>query len=255
MTAKTLHDRISKKKLAEKIYYELESDIIDGTYPINTKLPPERELALKYNASRFVIREAITMLINANLAETKPQSGTYIKDFYNEPSLDSLIKILKASNSIDVDTFQSFVQYLTTSDVNNASRAAENITEDSLRNIEALMLKKKINTDPHILADCDYGIYYEIMKSSHDPINIAITVSMKPVRIMALRLLYTLPYYKELVLENDIQLFNALSAHDRVKASILMKERISIFENTVMKNARIENGKIHFNIPDDLLKR
>ena len=78
---------------------------------------------------------------------------------------------------------------------------------------------------------------------------------MKPVRIMALRLLYTLPYYKELVLENDIKLFNALSAHDRLKANILMKERISIFENTVMKNARIENGKIHFNIPDDLLKR
>ena len=61
-----------KERLASKIFSELEKDILTGRYEVNSKLPPERELAERFNTSRFVIREAIAMLINAGLAETRP---------------------------------------------------------------------------------------------------------------------------------------------------------------------------------------
>lgn len=254
MIIRNFYEGPMKEKLAQKIYCELELDIINGLYPINSKLPPERELAMKYDASRFAIREAIAMLINAGLAETKPQSGTFIKDFYHETSLDSLIKILRASNSIDIRTFQSFVDFKTVNDVTNAGRAAENITADSLKKIETLILKKKMNNDPQILAECDFNIYFEIIKASHDPINFAITVSLKPVRLMTIKLLYTLENYKDRIIENDIQLFKALSAHDSEEAKTVMKEKLHIFKDAIMHNARIEDGKIYFHKLDELIR-
>ncbi len=103
------------------------------------------------------------MLINAGLAETRPQSGTFIKNFYDEPTLDSLIKILQTSKSMEVRTFESLINYKLINDVANIGRAAETMTKEDLDLLETLILKKKLNSPP-CAAECDYQIDNELQK-------------------------------------------------------------------------------------------
>ncbi len=244
-----------KERLASKIFNELEKDILQGLYPVNTKLPPERELAERFQTSRFIIREAIAMLINAGLAETRPQSGTFIKNFYDETTLDSLIKILQTAKSMEVRTFESTMNYKLTNDVANVGRAAETIAKEELDLLETLILKKKLNTDPRILAECDFQIDNEIAKAAKNIISFAVTISLKPLKLYILELLYKLADCRDIIIENDILLFNALAAHDSKKAMAVMRDRIFLIEDIVMKHVVVENGIIHVNTEPENRKK
>ncbi|HOK03266.1 MAG TPA: GntR family transcriptional regulator [Spirochaetota bacterium] len=244
-----------KERLASKIFSELEKDILTGRYEVNSKLPPERELAERFNTSRFVIREAIAMLINAGLAETRPQSGTYIKNFYDDTSLDALIKIIQTTKKMELRTYQSLMNYKATNDVANIERAAEEITQEELEVIETLILKKKLNKSPHVLAECDYMIDNEIAKAARNIISLAVTISLKPLKVFVAEMLYKLTDCRDVIIENDIKVFEALSERNSEKAVAAMKERHKVINDIVMEHAVIENGFMYVKEDYDNLKK
>jgi hypothetical protein len=187
------------------------------------------------------------MLINAGLAETRPQSGTFIKNFYDETTLDSLIKILQTSKSMEVRTFESLMNYKLINDVANVGRAAETMTKDALDLIETLILKKKLNTLPRILAECDYQIDNEIAKAAKSMISLAVSISLKPLKVYATELLYKLLDCRDLIIENDILLFK--------KAMSVIRDRIFLVEEIIMKHAVVENGMITVDIDNEPRKK
>jgi len=240
---------MTKDELILKIFHDLEKDIINGVYPINSKIPSERELSIKYNATRIVIREAMAMLTQSGMVETRPQSGTFIKDFYRDSSLDTLVNVISVSNNIDVKIVQSVIRFFINNDIEITGRAAEIISADSLKKIEAQILKKKLHDDLYIQAECDFEIYYETVKASNDPLTIAIAVSIKPLWITALSMIYNTFDKKiqviEKIIESDIILFKALSSHNSKKSMDALKMKISYFEDIAMKIEKIENGKMY----------
>ncbi|MEC8482549.1 MAG: GntR family transcriptional regulator, partial [Pseudomonadota bacterium] len=54
--------RAKQTKISDLIMQELESMILDGTFKAGQKLPPERELAERFEVSRPSLREAIQKL-------------------------------------------------------------------------------------------------------------------------------------------------------------------------------------------------
>lgn len=68
------------KSLAEQLELTLTERIRSGTYPPGAKLPSEAELALESGVSRTVVREAISRLQAAGLAETRHGIGTFVLD-------------------------------------------------------------------------------------------------------------------------------------------------------------------------------
>lgn len=68
-----VHDRIYKH-LARRILAE----IIAGKYPVGSRLPAERELALIYEVSRPTVREAVIALEVKGIVEVRIGSGAYV---------------------------------------------------------------------------------------------------------------------------------------------------------------------------------
>ncbi|MBB4613475.1 FadR/GntR family transcriptional regulator [Novosphingobium taihuense] len=68
------HDRLYQD-LARSLLGELAS----GRYPVGSRLPAERDLALRYEVSRPTVREAIIALEVQGLVEVKIGSGAYVK--------------------------------------------------------------------------------------------------------------------------------------------------------------------------------
>jgi GntR family transcriptional repressor for pyruvate dehydrogenase complex len=58
----------------------LEEGLLDGSYPANSKLPSERELAERYAVSRNTVREAIQQLGARGLVHIRPRSGVFVSD-------------------------------------------------------------------------------------------------------------------------------------------------------------------------------
>ncbi len=58
----------------------LEEALLNGSFPANSKLPSERELAERYGVSRNTVREAIQQLGARGLVRIRPRSGVFVSD-------------------------------------------------------------------------------------------------------------------------------------------------------------------------------
>lgn len=68
----------SEKRLYRSILKKMQQLIEKGDFPVGGRLPPERELAERFNVSRPTIREAIVALEALNRVEVKTGSGVYV---------------------------------------------------------------------------------------------------------------------------------------------------------------------------------
>lgn len=70
-------------KTNDRLYQDLARWLLDeltqGRYPVGTRLPAERDLALRFEVSRPTVREAIIALEVQGLVEVRLGSGAYVK--------------------------------------------------------------------------------------------------------------------------------------------------------------------------------
>jgi len=71
-------DISQEKKQYQEIGHNLRQQIIDGHYPIGSRLPPERQLAEAWGVSRTIVREALLMLELEGTVDIRQSSGVYV---------------------------------------------------------------------------------------------------------------------------------------------------------------------------------
>lgn len=94
---------MSNNALYIEIYTKLLNSIRQGEYAENTPLPSERFLCNKYHVSRSTIRQAITLLREADIVYTVRGNGTFVKpQVFTQPLTNfySFTDTLKRSNII-----------------------------------------------------------------------------------------------------------------------------------------------------------
>lgn len=64
--------------LTDTVYDAILSGVVDGGFPVGTRLPSEKQLCESYGASRPVIREVLARLRAQGIVESRKGSGSYI---------------------------------------------------------------------------------------------------------------------------------------------------------------------------------
>lgn len=201
--------------LPSVIFEAIRNDIINGVYPIGNKLPPERELAAKHNAGRFAVREAIAMLAQNGFVETQPQSGTYVRDFYRDGSLDTLVQTLHVRRVIDRQTLDSLLSFRFTTESSAAAEAAPRISPADLSYLADNLKKKKDNLDNvAALSECDYDFHFKVINVSGNVINRLIFQSFRPIYSFFTEFFYSLPQAAERSLDLNLKLLEAFKKGD-----------------------------------------
>ncbi len=230
--------------LSAKILDELKNAIIYETYPIGSKLPTERELALHYGANRFAVREAIAMLSQNGFVETLPQSGTYVKDFYTDGSLDTLVQVLRVRRTIDRQTLESLLQFRTTIETSAAAEAAARITTDDVGYLADNLKQKEASlNDINVLTECDYAFHYKIIQVSGNTISKLVFQSFQPIYAFFTSFFYSLPDAAATSLSLNKQLLNALREGDR-QASAAAMEAVLVFGRKELFSSINEREKL-----------
>jgi DNA-binding FadR family transcriptional regulator len=79
--------------LPEELADELLESIVDGQFPVESVLPSEGELALKYGMSRLTVREAVRILRSQNIVTIRRGRGTFVNSPHAWTSLDAVVRI------------------------------------------------------------------------------------------------------------------------------------------------------------------
>jgi len=74
------------KKQYQEIGHDLRQQIIEGHYPVGSRLPPERQIAETWGVSRTIVREALLMLELEGTVDIRQSSGVYVMRIPSESS-------------------------------------------------------------------------------------------------------------------------------------------------------------------------
>jgi DNA-binding FadR family transcriptional regulator len=156
----------SKDKMAEMIAHRIELDIVHQKWPLGTVLGSEAELIKKYGVSRAVMRESIRILEHHTTARMRrgPNGGLVV----TEPSVKALTTPLALYlDYLRVNPGQIF-ETRRIIELAAVEAAAENITEQGIRDLRAVLAhEREVTTEhPNVAAD----IHVRIAELSGNPV-------------------------------------------------------------------------------------
>jgi GntR family transcriptional regulator, transcriptional repressor for pyruvate dehydrogenase complex len=223
-----------KPGLPAKIFADIRTDIIMEIYPIGSRLPPERDLAGRYKASRFAVREAIAMLAQNGFVETHPQSGTYVMDFFRNGSLDTLVQTLRIRRAIDKKTIDSLLKFRFVTETDAAAEAALRVKDSDIEYLrQNLSIKKENPADISLLTECDYDFHYKIILISDNIISRLVFKSFKPIYSFFTEFFYSLPGAAVTSLQLNKEFLKALERKDALLSSRKMADILKFGEQKV----------------------
>ena len=100
------YQRIKQPKISDIIVQELENMILEGSFTAGQKLPPERELAARFEVSRPSLREAIQKLVARGVLISRHGGGTYVCEQLGRSFTDPLQDLLCAHDEFLYDQLE-----------------------------------------------------------------------------------------------------------------------------------------------------
>ena len=214
--------KIKSRRLFWRIVETIEASINKGEYTPGSRLPPERELAEKFDVSRPTIREAIIALEVREKVEVKTGSGVYVLKTVNQN------KTIGSINAFELTQARALVE----GEV--AALAATSITEEELNALnDTLIMMEK--TDDVEKAD---QMFHNIIASATR--NGAMILSVKNLWALRASTRDIIDDYNSVCSKDNNQtliehtaIYHALKEKDASKARLAMHQHFNRLINTL----------------------
>lgn len=154
-------DSVRRPMLADRVYHLLYSRISNGDYPVNQKLPPEKELAEEFGVSRPVLRTALEQLREQGVIHSRQGAGSYVREVRTVP-----LGFAKVETIADIQRCYEFRICLETM---AARLSAARRNAESLGEIEtALSLMEGATESQTHREDADFAFHLAIAESANN---------------------------------------------------------------------------------------
>lgn len=221
-----MQDRQSQGlSLSEQVYDRLLQEIIDGTYPIATRLPSEDALAKACGVSRPVLRQALAQLRNDGIVATRQGSGNFVQR-RPESSVSSIVPLSSISD------IQRCYEFRMDFEPNLARLAAMRRTDEQLEKLAAAIAHfNRTYQMQETGTEADMEIHLAIARSTGNPFHLAALESIASQIVFGMNLSRSLtlrasPLRNDLVEAEHQEIFNAIKAQDPDRAHDAMLKHL-----------------------------
>jgi GntR family negative regulator for fad regulon and positive regulator of fabA len=154
-------------KPAEYAESELLNAILNGTYPIDSNLPSERDLSDQLGVTRPTLREALQRLARDGWLDIQQGKSTRIKDYWQDGSLATLSALAASPHHQSPD----FVAYLLEIRFLLAPTYARQALQSASSDIvEFLAGAERLNEDPADFAAFDWSLHHLLTHHAENPV-------------------------------------------------------------------------------------
>jgi GntR family transcriptional repressor for pyruvate dehydrogenase complex len=228
-------ESIPKSTLARQVSDKLE-DYVLTELKAGDRLPPERELAQKYQVSRTVVREAVHALTTKGLLEVRSRSGVIVSTPTAVQVSQSLTSFLRAGFP-ELD-YRKVMEVRLHLEIQIAGLAAERRNEADLNQLSAILEK---NLTSHTLEEFvrwDIAFHAALAQATHNELYLLILNSiseiMRAIRVMAFYVNVPEPSWVRVhryhsAIYEQVMLRSAEGARDA------MREHLSEAEETILR--------------------
>lgn len=232
--------------LPARVADKLQEMIVNHQFQVGERLPSERDLAVKLNVSRNVIREALKLLQERGLVSVQSGSGVYVTAFDVSAvsrSVGLYVKRLKVSIAQVYET-----RWLI--EVQNARLAALRATPEDLKALADCLQRSKDHVkDPQIFTPLDIEFHILLAKASQNPVLPMLLETITDALQEQCQLTEGLPGAQANALMHHERIFKAVTACDADAASEAMSAHLKSGWEWLLRaleNPPIEIGRIEF---------
>ncbi|WSQ11938.1 FCD domain-containing protein [Streptomyces sp. NBC_01231] len=160
--------------LVEQAAARLREQIVDGSWPVGTRLPGETTLARELGVGRSTVREALRALAGAGLVRPRQGAGVFV--IATEPVADWPTRLRRAAVT-DVYEVRMAVE------VHAARLAAQRRTPEDVTAMElALEGRRAASTgDDMTFVDADIAFHAAVVAAAHNPVLADLFAEFTPV--------------------------------------------------------------------------
>jgi GntR family transcriptional repressor for pyruvate dehydrogenase complex len=126
-----------RRRLPEEVAAQIRDAILDGHFQAGEKLPPERELAVRFGVNRTSIREAIKVLEGLGLVSVRQGDGVTVQPLV-DASLDLLGPMIFRGGRVDHTLLEEFQEVLAVLLYGMARAAVARIRAEHIAQIRTL---------------------------------------------------------------------------------------------------------------------
>ena len=152
---------------AERVENRLINAIVDGDFPINSNLPPERELAQRLGVTRPTLREALQRLARDGWIEIHHGKSTRVRDYWHEGNLAVLGTIARFQDHIPPDFVPNLLQVRELLAPAYARLAVKRAAKNLARFLENY---QNLVDTPDVFAKADWDVHQYLTIESGNPI-------------------------------------------------------------------------------------
>jgi GntR family transcriptional regulator, transcriptional repressor for pyruvate dehydrogenase complex len=159
--------QVRKTRVYHEIVSQIKGLIAEGRIQPGDRLPPERELAERFKASRNSVRDALRVLEQMGLIESRHGDGTYVRTLSPEELTEPLALLLLQSQEQMRHLWE--VRRLLEPAV--ARYAAERATADELDELESILGQQAAQVEMGWTAlEEDTAFHYGIANAARNPV-------------------------------------------------------------------------------------
>jgi GntR family transcriptional repressor for pyruvate dehydrogenase complex len=217
-------------KLSGEVVNHFTELIVQQQLQPGHKLPPERDLCEQLGVSRTVLREAVKMLEEKGLLETRQGSGTYVRTFSPQAISDSMSLYVRS----DQRRYIELMELRSILDVELAGRLAEQATEAEIAGLQQHIEKmRQLVGDAEAFAAEDVAFHTRFYQAAHNSVLLSIAQPIMDLLEDVNRVTFIEPGSMESSLERHAAVTDCIRNHDREGARLAMLDIISRGEQRV----------------------
>lgn len=219
---------VQRKKMSEHIFDEMKTLIKNGTFPQDTKLPSETELAKMFQVSRAPVREALSVLAASGMVESRQGGGNWVR----KVELANLLERV-AMEMVDIEQVFDLLEMRTIIESEAAALAAERYKEEDIKALEEALHafgETMLGDQTSIGDEADYHFHKIIVKASYNPFLVQTIENISDLYQKALAFSLKqnvgLKMKRESVFKEHEAIFQAIKNREPEKAAEQMKKHL-----------------------------
>ena len=171
-------ENISKRKLSSHIALDLYLGIRSGEFIVNSWLPAENRLAVKYNVCRNTIRQAIFILRDAGILETSHGSGTRVIASLGNFPAGTLGENIENRREILLDIYD----FRRVIEIEIVAKAAVRREPSNLESMAVnLIIMEDLISRGADFTECCFEFHKEVAAAAYNDIGMGILINLKAV--------------------------------------------------------------------------
>ena len=206
---------------AELVENRLIDAIVDGDFPINSCLPPERELAQQLGVTRPTLREALQRLARDGWIEIHHGKSTRVRDYWHEGNLAVLGTIARYQDHVPPDFVPNLLQVRELLAPAYARLAVKRAAKNLAKFLEGY--QNLIDT-PEAFAQADWEVHRCLTIESGNPIFTLILNGFKELYPRMGHVYFTPPKARARSRRFYAELLQAAQARDAERAEVIVRE-------------------------------